>query len=83
MVPAAQIRGHRAQYGPDSGLRRRLDTNPARSVVNNNHSLDCQHGALLTVCEDDDLLQVEVGGLHLSAGLELLQLVYHSQTSQK
>ena len=32
--------------------------------------------------EDDDLLQVEAGGLHLSAGLELLQLVHNSQTSQ-
>ena len=41
-----------------------------------------QHGDNLAEGEDDDLLQVEAGGLHLSAGLELLQLVHNSQTSQ-
>lgn len=42
-----------------------------------------QHGDNLAECEDDDLLQVEVGGLHLPPGLELLQLVYNAQTSEK
>ena len=42
-----------------------------------------QHGDNLAQCEDDDLLQVEAGGLHLSAGLEFLQPLYNPQTSEK
>ena len=45
-----------------------------------NPSLElCQYSRL----EDEDNLQVEVGRLHLSAGLELLQLVYNSQTAKE
>ena len=82
MVPAAQIRGHRTQYGPDSGGGWAPTLATAQPIILTS-TLTSQHGGDLALCEDDDLLQVEAGRLHLSAGLELLQLVYNSQTSQK